>query len=261
MAQRRKLFARRRDGSEFPVEIGPTPMSTPEGFRVLATINDVSVREEARRAVEQALSEKTALLNEVHHRVKNNLQVISSLLNMQARNASPELRAGLAESQGRVKAMALIHQLLYERNDFSRIELGPYLERLCALLRASHLDGRNEVSLQLEARDSNISLDLQRAVPCGLLVNELITNAIKHAVPDGRSGRVRIELAALNDGRGELVVADDGVGLPADLEPGNTRSLGFQLIPALVDQVEASLEIDRSAGTRYALRFPAAARS
>lgn len=258
MAQRRELYARRKDGTEFPVEIGLNPMHTPEGMRVLATIVDVTVRYEARRALERALEEKTVLLNEVHHRVKNNLQVISSLLNMQSRRAPPEVQHALEESQSRVKAMALIHQMLYEGKVFAEVDLGPYLERLCSLLRQSFLGHRRDVRLVLDAGSNAVCVDLQRAVPCGLLVNELATNAIKHAFPGGRAGRIDVQLRRPAPGCGEIVVGDDGVGLPDDVAPGVTRSLGFQLIPALCEQLEAELRLERGPGSRFTITFPIA---
>lgn len=256
MAQRRELSARRKDGSEFPVEIGLNPMHTPEGMHVLATIVDVTLRCEARRALERALEEKTVLLNEIHHRVKNNLQVISSLLNMQARRAPPEVKHALEDSRTRVMAMALIHQMLYEGQVFAHVVLGPYLERLCVLLRQSYLGQHDQVEIVLIAQNEPVSVDLQRAVPCGLLVNELASNAIKHAFPGGRGGRVEVHLRRLAAGRGEIVVSDDGVGLPPGVAPGVTRSLGFQLIPALAEQLEGRLEFDCSEGTRFAISFP-----
>lgn len=256
MAQRRELYARRKDGTEFPVEIGLNPMHTPEGMHVLATIVDVTVRYEARRALERALEEKTVLLNEVHHRVKNNLQVISSLLNMQSRRAPPEVQHALEESQSRVKAMALIHQMLYEGKVFASVDLGPYLERLCSLLRQSFLGHRRDIKLALDVGSESVCVDLQRAVPCGLLVNELATNAIKHAFPAGRAGRVDVRLSRPAPGCGEIVVGDDGVGLPEDVAPGVTRSLGFQLIPALCEQLEGDLRLERGNGSRFTITFP-----
>ena len=257
MAGRRELYARRRDGSEFPVEIGLNPIRTETGTMVLATIQDVTTRKADRRMIEKALEEKTVLLNEIHHRVKNNLQVISSLLNLQARGAEPSVASALAESQGRVKAMALIHQLLYERNDFSQVDLSAYLRRLCALLQEGYRGSRANFKLTVDV-PGEIFLSLQSAVPCGLLVNELVTNAVKHAFPEQRSGHIEVSLAALDARHCVITVADDGVGLPEGVAPGISRSLGMQLIPLLADQAGGHWKLLTEHGTRFELHIETA---
>jgi PAS domain S-box-containing protein len=242
MAKRQELYALRRDGSEFAVEIGLNPLGGSAGQQVLATISDVSERRAAQTQIERALAEKTVLLNEVHHRVKNNLQVISSLLNLQSRNADPAVQAALRDSQSRVRSMALMHQLLFERRDFSALELGPFLRRLGTLLRETYLGEANAIELHIEAPDEGCRLDLQRAIPCGLLVTELVTNAIKHAFPGGRAGQV---LVRLWPEPGVVEVADDGVGLPPGLQLGEGRGLGLQLLPLLAEQCGGRLELQR----------------
>ena len=259
MGSGRDLFARRRDGSEFPVEIGLNPIETGEGPMVLASVVDITERRRAQQAIEAALQEKTVLLNEVHHRVKNNLQMISSLLELQAANADDSrLREALNESRHRVKAMAMTHQLLYERKDFSHLDLGEYLERLGQSLLSGYSTGGTGggVRLRLELPSDKCTLELERAVPCALMVSELVTNAFKHAFPGGRRGEILIALAVAGE-EIRLTVADDGVGLPAGFSLDAVKSLGLQLVPLLADQMHGTVTIAGGPGTRVTLRFPA----
>lgn len=253
----RDLAGCRSDGSEFPIEIGLNPLDTEAGTMVLASIIDITDRLRTQQRLEDALHEKTILLNEVHHRVKNNLQVITSLLNLQADHVSdPNLRAILAESCGRVKAMALTHQLLYERKDFSRVDLGDYLQRLVQSIRASYRATGDRIALQLTLPENSVYLDLERAIPCGLLINELVTNAFKHAFPGERRGQIIIQLVEDSSGRIGLSVADDGIGLPSDAELAQSSSLGLQLVPLFVDQVHGQSSVERVGGTRFNMSFP-----
>ncbi|MGH8667575.1 MAG: PAS domain S-box protein [Burkholderiales bacterium] len=247
------LYGLRRDGTEVPIEIGLNPIRTTEGEFILASVIDITERKRAQEQIGAALTEKTVLLNEIHHRVKNNLQVITSLLNLQAGRArDPAVRALIAESRDRVQAMALIHQLLFERRDWSLVQLGPYLRRLGDLLSSTY--GRSRIELVVEADD--VELDVQRAVPCGLLVNELVTNAFKHAFPGERTGRIQIELRREADSHARLRVSDTGRGLPEDLNIERSESLGMQLIPLLAEQVGGTLSVERGSGARFELRFP-----
>jgi PAS domain S-box-containing protein len=256
MGDGRDVRGRRSDGTVFPLEIGLSPIGRGAAATTLAAMVDLSARQASQDQLAAALREKTILLDEVHHRVKNNLQVITSLLSLQSRGAPPEARAALAECRNRVHAMALTHQLLHENNDVARLHVGQYLIRLTRLLADSHRSAAGMVTLRVEGADTPLYLDLPRAIPCGLLVNELVTNAYKHAFPAGRHGVIVIGIT-LEEGIARLSVADDGIGLPPDFDPENASSLGFQLVPLLVDQLGATLRRVPGAGTRFEVRFPA----
>ena len=169
-----------------------------------------------RKQLQASLEEKEALLKEVHHRVKNNLQLISSLLSLQAaRIAEPAVAELFAESRNRVRSMALVHENLYRAGNFARISMATHIQNLCAHLTRGY--GMNSRPVELASRIGDVQLDLDRAVSCSLIVNELVSNALKHAFPEGRPGRVCVELQPFGDRQHVLVVGDDGVGLPADL--------------------------------------------
>jgi PAS domain S-box-containing protein len=258
----RHASARRKDGSAMPVQIDANAIETTSGPSTLLTIADLSSlaqtaidRDAYQRQLEAALREKTVLLNEVHHRVKNNLQVIASLLFLQARyTPNPEVKAAFEESQGRVKAMALIHQLLYESKDFSRVRLADYLSRLGQLLAGTYGASGERIKLKVEADD--VFTDLTRAIPCGLLVNELVFNSFKYAFPEGRQGQIYIGLRhGLADGRAHLLVRDNGVGLPAGLDPRTTKTLGLQLVWQLAEQIGATVTIGERPGASFEMTF------
>lgn len=253
MGEGRDLFARRRDGSEVAVEIGLAPLETPKGLRVLANIVDISGRLRAQSVIESALREKTLLLNEIHHRVKNNLQIVASLLNLQAgRVSDPIFSELIAESEGRVRAMALMHQVLYERKDFARVELDVYLQRLSELL--GQINGAARRGIVVRTHLKKLTLDLVRAIPLGLIVNELLSNIFKHAFPNG-GGDVYVELIAKNASEAILVVRDNGRGIPADFSLEQSKTLGMQIVFLLAEQIGAVLVIDGKAGTRFELHF------
>jgi two-component system, sensor histidine kinase PdtaS len=253
MALRQELFARRRNGSLFPIEIGLTPLAFQEGLRVLATVVDVSVQKSIQAELMRALDEKTALLNEVHHRVKNNLQVVSSLLNLQARSLPHEVRGYFQESQDRIRAMALIHQLLYEQKSFEHVDAVSYVHRLVGLLKRSYLSCAANIRVSLNA-PSHLYVPLEVAQPFGLLLNELVTNSIKHAFVDRSQGEISVSLTEKNR-EVCIVIGDDGVGLPEGIAPGEARTLGFQLIPGLVEQMNATWRLLPGPGTHFEVTF------
>ncbi|MCV2351813.1 sensor histidine kinase [Paucibacter sp. Y2R2-4] len=218
---------------------------------------DISARQAAQVRTESALKERTVLLQEVHHRVKNNLQIIASLLNLQARGAAPEAQQALQDSQNRVMAMALTHQLLYERNDFSSLQLGPYLRRLVASLRDVHGEILRRVSLNVEAPDSGLSIDLNQAVPVALVVNELLINALKHGF--GTDGLGAVAVRAGRQGHCIVIaVADTGLGMPVGFELNSGASLGLRLVTLLTEQLQATMHwpVAGQAGAVFTLQLP-----
>ena len=254
MADKRDLFGRRMDGSLFPIEVGLTPLEISGDKRVLATVVDVTVQKKFQNTLEEALKAKTALLNEVHHRVKNNLQVVSSLLSLQARGIPEEIREPFTESQGRIKAMALIHQQFYEKQQMDRIEGLSYLKNLCDLLRQSYTGITRKLRIELDSDQEAVFLSMDQALPFGLLINELVTNAIKHAFIGRDQGQIRIFVTRAH-GEIHLSLHDDGIGIPADKELGKGSSLGFQLIPDLAKQLDAELQLIRENGARFEITF------
>jgi len=222
-----------------------------------AVIRDITERKEAEASLKKSAQEKEALLKEVHHRVKNNLQVIMSLLRLEARQGrDPATQAVLREMQGRIRTMALLHEALYLSDNLAEIELSGYLRKLVTQLFRAHARETGGVRIELEL--APVRMEIDRAIPCGLVVNELATNCLKHAFPDGRSGEVRIELQPV---AGEpklcLRVSDTGVGLPADFELGRSGSLGLRLVSDLARQLQGKLEVSSNGGgAAFSVTFP-----
>ncbi|MEM2124077.1 MAG: histidine kinase dimerization/phosphoacceptor domain -containing protein, partial [Methanolinea sp.] len=205
--------------------------------------------------LEATLREKDLLLREVHHRVKNNLQVITSLLNLQIRSAkSPEVSAILRDTQSRIRAMALVHEKLYQSGDLSRIDICSYLRALVHQTFASHGTRPQKVTLSFTCE--TLSMDIGRAIPLGLIVNELVTNALVHAFPGDMAGTVTVRGERRGDGA-EFSVADDGVGLPAGFDPERSTTLGLRLVYSLVAQLHGSIErLPAGRGTAFRLVIP-----
>ncbi len=222
---------------------------------ILRDVTERMVNDERIRA---SLREKEALLKEIHHRVKNNLQVVSSLLGLQSRAVlDPETRKMFQESQNRIHSMALLHESLYQSHSLSEINFPEYIRQLAAHLFNSYGVAADRIHLRTDLE--SLSLHLDAAVPCGLIINELVSNSLKYAFPDGRTGEIRIELRGTSDGATRLLVADDGIGLTADIDWENTRSLGLRLVRTLAQQLGAKIEVNSRAGTEVRLAFAAAA--
>jgi two-component sensor histidine kinase len=217
-------------------------------LRVIASLRK---REKKLRA---ALREKDIRLKEINHRVKNNIQIISSLLRLQAGEArDAKISEILKTSQSRIRSISLIHEKLYQFRGPATVNLGDYVRDLAAQL--FDLAAMNPAAVRLEVEAQDIRMEAKRAVSCGLIVNELVLNALKYAFPQGRKGTVRVEMERRSGARHRLVVSDDGIGLPPAVDPQRPERLGFQIVGDLVKELNGQMLIDRQAGTRFEITF------
>lgn len=214
--------------------------------------HDLTARKEAEDRLAGSLKEKETLLKEIHHRVKNNLQVISSLLNLQSASIeNRETKELVRESQNRVRSMALIHEKLYQSESLAEVDFAEYLRNLTRDLFRSYSAGGIMLKLQAE----EIRLDVDTAIPCGLIVNELVSNALKYAFPQGRGGDLHISFSRISRERFALTVTDTGVGLPREIDVKNPKTLGLQLVSMLVNQLHGTLDVVTDSGTTFMVTF------
>jgi PAS domain S-box-containing protein len=219
-------------------------------------ISDITKRKAAEESLKASLAEKETLLKEVHHRVKNNMQVISSLLHLQeGRTKDKESQTVLKDSQNRIQSMALVYNKLYQSKNLANIPMTDYITELTGGLVKSYAARSSRVTVNVIPGDVSLSVDL--AIPCGLVINELVTNAMKYAFPENRKGIINISLKEGNQENLVLTVVDDGVGIPADFDLVNTHTLGLKLVNSLVtDQLGGTIELDRTHGTAFKIVFP-----
>jgi PAS domain S-box-containing protein len=245
---------RRADGSTFHGIIYCSVIREgghPTGLRGLVV--DISDQRRIQRDLQASVAEKELMLKEIHHRVKNNLQIISSLLSLQSSSIHDPTDVTLfGESVDRIRSMALIHDRLYKSPDLAGIEFREYIESLVTSLFHSY--GRPAVSFNTDVQDVRLSIDT--AIPFGLIINELVTNALKHAFPQGRTGEIKVSLTPSQDGGVRLSVADNGVGMPVHIDLEKTTSLGLQLVGILTHQLMGTIEIRREGGTTFSIFIP-----
>lgn len=205
-----------------------------------------------RKLIEESLREKEILLREIHHRVKNNLQIVSSLLNLQSERQPPEIRELFLDSTARVRSIALVHENLYQTGNFATIDVDGYLRSLVNALQQTY-----QSYATIEIEDHAVQLTMDTAILCGLIVNELVSNALKHAFPQAREGRITISIAAASGSELLLEVRDDGIGLPPEFHGKRaSQTMGLQIVYSLCDQLGGQLEIASNGGTSVRVRFP-----
>lgn len=254
IGSRREAEGRRKDGSFFPVELNVGEVNFAERRIFTLILRDITERRREEDKVKASLREKEILLKEIHHRVKNNLQIISSLLNLQSAHIrDPRALEVFKEGQGRVRSMALIHEKLYQSEDLARVDFSEYISNLAAYLFRSYEVHAGAVALNVEAED--VLLGVDTAIPCGLIINELVSNSLKHAFPGGGGGSINIRLRPADHERLTLTVADDGVGLPDGFDARRTSSLGLQLVNTLARQLGGEVLVGCGAGVEFSITF------
>jgi two-component sensor histidine kinase/CheY-like chemotaxis protein len=225
-----------------------------KALRIVGTEQDITEQKLADEKIKSSLKEKEMLLQEIHHRVKNNLQVISSLLRLQSRYINDQKSIDIfKETQNRVRSIAILHEKLYQSDDLAKIRFDEYVKILAEdLLYFYELDKSN-IKMNIDVEE--VSLNIETAIPCGLIIDEMVANSLKYAFPNGRVGEIKIELHSDDDNKYYLMVSDNGIGISEDIDPEKTDTFGMQLIKYLTKQLKATIELDKDNGTTYNLTF------
>lgn len=251
-----EVLLRKKDGTPFLGSICAVAVRDERG-RVQyfdGIVEDITERKEAEEKLKTSLLEKEVLLREIHHRVKNNLQIISSLLNLQSRHIEDEFSLDMfQESRDRVRSMALVHEKLYRSDELARVDFCEYIQSLARHLFMSY--GINSKGIDLDVDVNDVFLDINTSIPCGLIINELVSNSLKHAFAGRDRGKIRVVLRPDDGDKFKMVVSDDGVGLPKDLDVTQTESLGLQLVSMLVEQLQGTMRIEKNQGTSFEIVF------
>lgn len=244
----------RKDGTEFPVNVSVAELLLPEGRAVVGFYVDITDQKQKENQIISSLKEKEVLIKEIHHRVKNNLQIISSLLNLQTDSMTdPVLLEAFKVSRNRVKAMALIHERLYQSKDLSLIDFNEYISELIIHLQRNYVTDGKKIDFDISLDPIRLSIDT--AIPCGLIVNELVSNALKYAFTGKDSGILVILVKKHEDGFVRMEIADNGTGFGPGFDLGSVSTLGLQLVQSLVEQIEGSLEVKDDNGVNFIIKF------
>jgi PAS domain S-box-containing protein len=245
-----------KDGQKRYVEVSTSPiMENGKIAKVIHVARDITDRKLAEVKIKASLKEKETLLKEIHHRVKNNLQIVSSLLDHQTQYIKDKNVIDIfTESQNRIASMALVHEKLYQSKDLGKIDFYDYINDLVANLFQSYVENSGKITLNMNIE--NIQIDIDYAIPCGLIINELITNSLKYAFPEGRKGEIKILFRKTDEDLFELMIGDNGIGLPPDLDFRKTNSLGLHLVTILAEnQLHGEINLNRNGGMEFQIKF------
>jgi PAS domain S-box-containing protein len=251
-----ELELKAKDGSVIETSINAHIIFGKDGepTGIEGMLHDITELKKAERQIKKSLEEKEVLLKEIHHRVKNNMQIISSLLRLQAANVKDEkILEVFDEIHGRIRSMSLLYEMLYQSKDLARVDFSEYIKRLTGHLISMHQPKVTVPSLRIGVSD--VHLDIKRAIPCGLIITELMSNSLKHAFPNGRKGEITVEMHPHKGEKYKLVVSDNGVGFPQGLDFRQTKSLGMRLVVDLVKQLNGTIELRREKGTEFRIEF------
>ena len=243
------------DGSSTPIAVYANPIIRDNKVTGVRGVGiDITNMKRASEQIAASLQEKEILLREIHHRVKNNLQIMSSLFALQARRLSDDRYSNVfQEARNRIWAMALVHESLYRASNMSEIRAVDYIKRLTQEIHASYRFYGNRAHFELDIEDVAIRLDT--SVTCGLIVNELVSNCMKHAFPAGANGRIKVSFRSIGVKELELAVSDDGIGLPEGIDITNSQTFGFFLVKTLIDGLQGTLQLNVTEGTEFRIRF------
>lgn len=251
-----EIRLRDKDGSLRYCSVNSRVMRDENGepIKNFGSLRDITERKMMEKAIKDSLKEKEMLLMEIHHRVKNNMQIISSLLNLQSRHIKDKNDLDLFKnSQNRVRSMALVHEMLYKSEDLARIDFAKYIKELTDQLFRSYKVNLRSIKITLDIEDITLGVDM--AIPCALIINEIVSNSLKYAFQKKKRGEIKIEFSKDVKGKHIMMVSDDGVGLPGEIDIGKTESLGLSLINTLTGQLRGNIEIDSTNGTKYTIVF------